>query len=311
MADWNPKTDPYYASLYDQTPFDFIDSYRKSEQYLQQQEQNDLQNETDQLKIQNERDRLSQKTALSEALKQGGDYREKARQIYIENGDIENLTKLDKDIVEEKYKNILADKQELENILNLPPDVAMERYNSGRLGQSGPKVTNMNDLYKANRKLQGSVAGGIFSQDPMTGEPIIHTGPQYKPDSSANSGMDKAAPSQYVDMMGNLQYVNLRDPQERALALQEGWVPYSQTESTLRREKAKADEKAYLDSQKVDEPNAFMSWVNNLGKTTPPPQQPIPNDNSLNGAYKGQGPIKNGVVTLRKKPEFNKGIGQQ
>lgn len=306
---WNPEKDPYYASLYDKTPFDFIDTYQNQEKYLQQRDRADLVNQDLELQLQDRQDQRQTKTALSEALKQGGDYREKARQVYIENGDIDGLTKLDKEIVDEKYENILADKQELENILNLPPEIAMERFNSGRLGQSGAKVTNMSELYRANQKLQGSVAGGIFSQDPMTGKPIIHTQPQYKPDS--NDGMDKAAPAQYVDLMGNLQYVDLKNPQERANALQEGWVPYSQSESALRRQGAAKQLKEYEASQKVEEPNGFTSWLQDLGKTKPPPQQPgVPTD-SLNSAYKGQGPVKDKVVTVKKKPEFNKGIGQQ
>lgn len=299
MADWNPEKDPYYASLYDKKPFDFIDTYRDSERYLQQKESNDISNRINQLKLEDVQKSLDTQKSLSEVLKSGGDYREAARKIYTERGDVEGLQKLDKEIVEEAQKNIAMEGSELNNILKLPPEIAMEQWNAGRLGKKYGSVTDPRDLFKASTKYQGSINGGFTHVDPVTGELVIDRMPRDKPGSGGDGNVNLM---NVIDPnTGEVKRVNPRDPS----VYSNGNLPYS--ESML--QKVQDDLANQRTSQEAaaerDKPSALWSYFQNLGKTGSPPQAP----QDMNSAYKikEQG-TKDIVVKMRKRQ--TQGIAQ-
>jgi hypothetical protein len=299
MADWNPSKDPYYASLYDKTPFDFIDTYRDTEKYLQERDSRESINSLRDLQIQDAQDQLETKTSLSEALKQGGDYRQAARQIYVERGDVKSLAELDKEIVDEEYRKIQMDKQQIENILALPPELGIEKYNE-YFGKDGKQVTSLTDLYRANSKIGGSVPGGLYRYDPSGNVDVLTQGVH-----PPGWGQDKEDNVNLIEVMDNVTGESSWVPPRNAAALQ-GKSKYNPViAEDIKKKYGKANA-----PEPVKEPT-WWDKVQKLGEDTKRSQSQVPTDSKLNSAYKSspaynnqkikeQG-TKDVVVTLRKK----------
>jgi len=298
MADWNPKNDPYYASLYDKNPFDFVDSWMSTENTLRKRDQEDVINETRKLALEQEQESQVDKRSIREAMQGGGDYRDIARDILRKRGDINGLMKLEsEDLRLREVESELDMKQSLREAMQGGGDyrdAARKIYQqsgniSGLLQLDASDDTRANrEEIRANRESDRARRANRNAED---------------------DGFSKANASMFMDQRGNIVPVNLRDPSELVKVQQLGLTPYNATQSRL----IKEDEERAMRSKKEEGPGWGREILDRIMSENSSPQSSPTPVGSPSPKYS---PAPTGSeqvirVPVRLKPSPSKGIEQR